>query len=103
MDFGGAIRMCKTGHKVRRKGWRSRGMFICLMSAERRAPASSQEHDRRTDERTARFLGSDAWCDAQAYFAMRTAAGGWQPGWVAGQADMLAEDWEPADDARAAA
>lgn len=103
MDFGGAIRLCKVGRKVRRKGWRSRGMFIALMPALRLPPFNSQEHEKRVDDRTAKFIGPDEWLDCQPYFAMRTAAGGWQPGWVAGQADMLAEDWEPADDARAAA
>ena len=29
-----------------------------------------------------------------AYIVMWTAQGVWQPGWLASQADMLAEDWE---------
>ena len=29
----------------------------------------------------------------KAYFAMWTADGEWQPGWVPSQADMLANDW----------
>jgi hypothetical protein len=28
------------------------------------------------------------------YMVMRTADGVWQPGWLASQADMLANDWE---------
>lgn len=97
MDFGGAIRLCKAGRKVRRRGWRSRGMYICLVPAQRVAPASSQDHERRVDDRLAALVGRDVWLDAQPYFAMRTAAGGFQAGWVAGQADMLSEDWEPTE------
>ena len=37
--------------------------------------------------------------NVQGYFAMYTADGKWQPGWLASQSDILAEDWEILDDA----
>ena len=103
MDFGGALRLLKAGQKVRRRGWKSRGMFIVLMPALRLPPFNTQDTERKVNDRTAKWIGEDQPLDCQPYFAMRTAAGGWQPGWVAGQADLLSADWEPADEARAAA
>lgn len=33
MDFGGAIKALKEGHKVARKGWNGKGMFLWLKPA----------------------------------------------------------------------
>lgn len=66
MDFGEAIRAMKDdGASVARSGWNGKNMFIYIMS----------------------FPGYDP-C-----IVMHTAGDTEQPGWLASQADMLAEDW----------
>ena len=42
--------------------------------------------------RTKKHIG-DKDLDSQPYIAMWTANGKWQPGWLASQADLLANDW----------
>jgi len=49
--------------------------------------------DESRDARTARHIGVDTPLDSQPYIAMWTANGQWQPGWLASQADLLADDW----------
>jgi hypothetical protein len=66
LDFGDALRAMKTGSRVRREGWNGRGMYVWMRPA----------------------IGDD-----EPYLAMHTAQGVTQPGWLASQADMLAEDW----------
>ena len=72
MDFGEAIRKLKEGKKVARQGWNGKGMYITLI------PAGN-----------ASFQGYDM----QDCIGMKTANDVMQPGWLASQNDMLAEDW----------
>ena len=83
MSFGLAIEAMKKGHKVARKGWNGKNMWLCLM------PAFTVENP---NERTQAHGITEAF-DCGAYIVMWTAQGVWQPGWLASQADMLAEDW----------
>ena len=71
-DFGTAINFLKDGLKVARKGWNGKGMWICLIPH-----------------------GNNSWkgYPMQHCIGMKTADGNMQPGWVASQTDMLAEDW----------
>lgn len=98
MEFGEALRALKSGRRMRRRGWRGRGMFVALMPGVKLAPASSapEAHTHRVDEHTATIVGREKWLDVLPYYAMWTAAGQLQPGWLAAQADMQADDWEPA-------
>lgn len=83
MNFGEAIAALKAGSKVARAGWNGKGMWLCLM------PGFVVQEP---NERTRAHGITDAFhCDA--YIVMWTAQGTWQPGWLASQADMLAEDW----------
>ncbi len=93
MSFGHAIEALKAGQKVARAGWNGKGMFIVLMSALHLPPFNTQGTDRKVNDRTAKWIGEDKPLDSQPYFAMYTASGQWQPGWLASQADMLANDW----------
>lgn len=71
-SFGEAIKYLKRGMMVSRKGWNGKGMYLKLL------------------------LPNDEISDGyplQACIAMKTANCQIQPGWVASQADMLAEDW----------
>lgn len=87
MEFGEAVKALKEGKKVARKGWNGKGMWIALM------PALYLEAG-VVNGRTRKHIGEDVPLDSQPYIAMWTALGQWQPGWLASQADILAEDWE---------
>ncbi len=76
MNFGHAIEELKAGNRVSRVGWNGKSMWLVLIQ-----PGNSIH---RSD------AGS---YDMQPCIGMRTAQGTMQPGWLASQADMLAEDW----------
>lgn len=98
MNFGDAITALKAGHKVARLGWNGKGMWIVLMPPFYLPPFNTQEPGPKVNDRTAKHIGADTPLDCQPYIAMWTAAKQWQPGWLASQADMLAEDWEIVND-----
>ena len=85
-SFGQAIEFLKEGRKVARKGWNGKGMWIVMM------PALFLEAG-MVNGRTRKHIGEDKPLDSQPYIAMWTAEGKWQPGWLASQADLMAEDW----------
>jgi hypothetical protein len=93
MNFGQAIEQMKIGQKLTREGWNGKNMFVVLMPALKLPAHSSQEPGAKVNDRTAKHIGADTPLDSQPYFAMFTAQGKWQPGWLASQSDMLAEDW----------
>lgn len=75
MDFGDALRALKTGKYVRREGWNGKGMHLYLED---------------WFEMKLKFTGRKY----EPVIVMYTAQQTYQPGWLASQADMLAEDWE---------
>ena len=79
-SFGEAIKYLKRGMKVARKGWNGKKQYIQLASGISDKTADNQivncEHD---------AIGN------KAVAFVRTS--GVQMGWLASQADMLAEDW----------
>ena len=94
MDFGQALESLKDQRRVARKGWNGKGMFIVLMPGFVLPPFNTQNTERKVNDRTAKWIGEDQPLDCQPYIAMYTANKQWQPGWLASQADLLAEDWE---------
>jgi hypothetical protein len=60
---------------VAREGWNGKGMWLVIIRA------GNAMHTRFES------------LDMQDCIGMRTAHGVMQPGWLASQADMLAEDW----------
>ncbi len=80
MDFGQAIRLLKDGKKVARQGWNGKKQYIELATNISFKTAKSKiinaEHDAIGNKAIA-FVGTS----------------GVQLGWLASQADMLAEDW----------
>lgn len=73
MNFGQALEAMKANKSVGRTGWNGKGMHIYL-----------------EDYPPGAILGRTyAPC-----IVMFTAQGTHQPGWLASQPDMLAEDWE---------
>lgn len=79
-NFGEAIKYLKRGFKVKRQGWNGKNQFIELASAiSYVSPA-----------------GEVVNCEHEAIGNMAIAfngTSGVQMGWLASQADMLAEDW----------
>ncbi len=94
MTFGLAIEAMKKGHKIARKGWNGKGMFVVYMSPLYLPPFSTSGTQRKVNDRTAKWIGEDTPLDSQGYIAMFTADKKWQPGWIASQADIFSEDWE---------
>lgn len=86
MSFGLAIEALKKGHKVARKGWNGKGMFLYYV------PAAAYPAQRNTLGTMVGFFPDDMvpYC---AYIAMKTAQDNVVP-WLASQTDMLSDDWE---------
>lgn len=84
MSFGQAIEAMRRGAKVRRRGWNGKNQHIELASSiSYRNPDGAvinAEHEAIGNQAVA-FCGTS----------------GVQMGWLASQADMLAEDWEIAE------
>lgn len=93
ISFGDAIAFLKAGRRLTRLGWNGTGMFIVLMPRLQLPPFNTQDTARKVNDRTAKWIGEDQPLDCQPYIAMYTAKKQWQPGWLASQADMLADDW----------
>lgn len=70
--FGDALEYLKQGHKLTRRGWNGKDMYIMLQ---------------RPTEQSKMTLP---------YIYMKTVQGDLVP-WLASQTDMLAEDWALAD------
>lgn len=81
MDFGRAIQLLKVGQRVQRKGWNGKNQYIELATNISYKNANNEivnaEHDAIGNKAIA-FVGTS----------------GVQLGWLASQADMLAEDWK---------
>ena len=81
MDFGKALEALKAGKKVGRKGWNGKNQYIELATnigyMNPQGEIVNPEHENIGNKAIA-FVGTS----------------GVQLGWLASQADMLAEDWE---------
>ena len=73
-DFGEALRRMKDRFAVTRAGWNGKGMHVYLETWQNLPPGTYEP------------------C-----IVMFTAQEKRQPGWLASQADMLADDWMLAD------
>ena len=81
MTFGDALEAMKHGERVARKGWNGKGMYVFL----------AHEADFVTDADLSAFDQLEV--EVGDMLVMKTAQDTFQPGWLASQADMLAEDW----------
>jgi hypothetical protein len=83
MNFSHALAALKHGHRVARKGWNGKGMFIYLVAGSRfavnRQPLSG-------------IYAEGTEIDYRPHIDMKDAEDKCAP-WLASQADMLAEDW----------
>ena len=80
-DFGEAIKRVKKGDRVARKGWNGKSQYIelatCISYKNPFGEIINADHDAIGNQAFA-FVGTS----------------GVQIGWLASQADMLAEDWK---------
>jgi hypothetical protein len=81
MTFGDAIEALKDGERVARKGWNGKDMYVFL----------AHEADFVTDADISAFDQLEV--EVHDMLVMKTAQNTFQPGWLATQTDMLAEDW----------
>lgn len=91
MDIGWAVSAMRAGNRVVRAGWNGKGMFIFLV------PGSHFKVDRHP------LLGiypEGTPIDYHAHVDMKTAQGYIVP-WLCSQADLLATDWELAEEGSA--
>ena len=84
-DFAYAITQIKNGHKMKRKGWNGKTQYIELGTdvsfKQPDGKVITSEHDAMSNSAIV-FHGTS----------------GTQVGWLASQADMLADDWVDADE-----
>lgn len=80
MTFGEAIEAAKAGYRISRSGWNGKSQYVELASAISYTGVDGQivnaDHN-AIGNRAFAFIGTS----------------GVQMGWLASQADMLAEDW----------
>lgn len=91
MNFADAITCAQDGERIRRAGWNNKGAFVIFVRGQSNVTlrAGTPYHA---------VLGP-ATVNIQAHFDMIYPAAGDAaalccPGWLASQADMLADDWE---------
>ena len=80
MKFGEAIEKVKEGKKITREGWNGKEQYVelatCISYVNSSGDVVNSEHDAIGNKALA-FVGTS----------------GVQIGWLASQADMLADDW----------
>ncbi len=93
MNFGSAIEAMNNGFMVSRTGWNGKGMFVYKTIGNTVSRDFIPKFASLPDS-VKQFLqkkGEDVVFHPSV--TMYTAQGDMQPGWLASQADMLAEDW----------
>ena len=84
MNFGKALEELKQGKRVQRQGWNGKGQYIelatCISYINANKEEINVEHNDIGNKAIA-FVGTS----------------GVQIGWLASQADMLADDWKVVD------
>ena len=81
MSFGKALELARAGCRIARRGWNGKGQYVFLASSTGfHTKCDLSEHNGEEVE-----VGD--------MLVIRTAQGTFQPGWLASQADMLADDW----------
>lgn len=88
MTFGEALRALKNGKKVCRRGWNGKGMFLVYVAGT--PDVTPREGTPYADLK----VSPQGVVTINPHIDMKTATGEMQPGWLASQTDMLAEDWE---------
>jgi hypothetical protein len=82
MPFGLAIEAAKKGKRIARAGWNGKGMYVFMANEDITFTTSADMSE---------FLEESV--EVHGMLVLRTAQKTLQPGWLASQADMLADDW----------
>lgn len=93
MNFGSALEMLNSGQRVARAGWNGKNMFIYKTVGNTVAKDFIPKFASLPDSVKIFLEKKGADVVFQPSLTMYTAAGEMQPGWLASQSDMLAEDW----------
>jgi hypothetical protein len=96
MDFSDALDDCKNGAKITRVGWNGPGQYVVLQKGYPDGIAINVN----TAEATGIPQGTV--CSFAPYLMLRNAQGVFVP-WVPSTGDLLAEDWEHAQEEEAPA
>lgn len=87
LNFGDAIAALKIGKRVARDGWNGKGMFLVYV------PGTPDVLPREGSPYASLMVSPQGVVNINPHIDMKTATGEMQPGWLASQTDMLAEDW----------
>ena len=87
-SFSVAIEWLKEGHKVTRKGWNGKGMYLWHV------PEATVLKEWVKDQGLLEAIGENESMECLGFIRMKTADGRILSGWLASQTDMLSEDWE---------
>jgi len=93
VTFGKALEMLKRGSRVTRSGWNGKGQWVVRMPELQLPPYSTQDTNRKVNDRTAKWIGEDAPLNCRPYYVLFNNQGEWQPGWLPSQGDLEANDW----------
>lgn len=85
-SFGVVIEQLKEGKRAAREGWNGKGMYIFLVD-------EIEFHTKADVSDLVELSNNGEGLDGGRAIAMKTVTGSVQVGWLASQADMLAEDW----------
>lgn len=88
-NFGEALEELKAGRKVWREDWNGEGMWLILVHGQHVPLKESSPYEWALNTETQ----SQSHVTICSHIDMHTAQGEMQPGWLASQADMLANDW----------
>lgn len=94
MKFGEAIESAKNGKMISRSGWNGKGMFVYQTIGNTVSKDFIPKFASLPDSVKNFLAKKDADVVFHPSMTMYTAQGEMQPGWLASQADILAEDWE---------
>jgi hypothetical protein len=86
MDFSDALKFAKAGHKIARKGWNGKGMYIVMQKGY----PDGIPLNKNTSEATG--IPEGTVCKFLPYFMMKTVDDSFVP-WLASQTDIFANDW----------
>jgi hypothetical protein len=93
MTFGLALEALKKGHRVARKGWNGKGMWLSL-SGDANLTRYVEEDKFWSKNNSDFALAQGGAARVLPCITMKTADNAILMGWLASQTDMLSEDWE---------
>lgn len=105
MVFGRALEFAKDGRLIARKGWNGKGMFVfmrpedeldthTIITKVKSLPQSVKNYFLEKENNDLPEEQGLTKVKFTAYLCMKASDGTIVNGWLASQADMLADDWE---------